>query len=363
MKLRSIFTALTAAALSLATFSCTKTATETPDPAPVVDTKFTPNIPAGTSIIIHFGTSTYRGCMYSFSNCIWIGWGAELANYLNRPALQFDQGDEAGQYFGQYFPLTADFVVDAATAKELGIQEGVIPAGFYVLRDAASGQATGKRIAVFRPEDAHPVAPLVNPNNPQDNIGQLHNFAVQVVLHQNREAIATLRDDKKAIRQLVTEKTAQFLKEAELPVSDAELQYANKLDLGKDFGDYATRLNETRLSANDKKALLEIFDEAAAMPVGSPEELSHFVSVMTDRENQLARAKLDNPKMVLSMVSVLKYSRYFWYWKSISSPTPGTGNAEIATIPDWVWADIIGMGLGGPLVSAIASTVVYLDQR
>ena len=63
------------------------------------------------------------------------------------------------------------------------------------------------------------------------------------------------------------------------------------------------------------------------------------------------------------LVSVLKYSRYFWYWKSISSPEPGAGSAEPTRIPDWVWADIIGMELGGPLVSAIASTVVYLDQR
>ncbi len=362
MNLRSIFTALTALALCMVTFSCTKT--ESPEPAPVVDTKFTPNIPDGNRIIIHFGTSTYRGCMYSFSNCIWIGWGTELANFQDRLALQFGQGDEAGQYFGQYFPLTADYVVDAATAKELGVQEGVIPAGFYVLRDAASGQATGKRTVVFRPEEARPVAALVNPNNPQDNIGQLHNLAVQVVLHQNRDAITALGDDKKAIRQLITEKTVQFLKEAELPVSTAELQHANQLDLSRDFSDYAARLNETRLSANDKKALLAIFDEAAAMPVGSPEQLSQFVSVMTERENQLSReAKLDNPKMVLSMVSVLKYSRYFWYWKSISSPTPGTGSSELTTIPDWVWADIIGMGLGGPLVSAIASTVVYLDQR
>ena len=362
MNLRSIFTALTALAICLAAFSCTKT--EDLQTEPIVDTKFTPNIPDGNRIIIHFGTSTYLGCMYSFSNCIWIGWGATATDFQGRLALQFDQGDEAGQYFGQYFPLTADYVVDAATAKELGIQEGVIPAGFYVLRDAASGQATGKRTAVFRPEEALPVASLINPNNPQDNIGQLHNLAVQVVLHQNRDAIAALRGDKKAIRQLVTEKTAQFLNEAELPVSAAELQHANQVDLSRDFSNYAARLNETRLSANDKKALLSVFDEAAAMPVGSPEELSHFVSLMTERENQLARGtKLDNPKVVLSMVSVLKYSRYFWYWKSISSPTPGTGSADSSRIPDWVWADIIGMELGGPLVSAIASTAVYLDQR
>lgn len=362
MNLRSIFTALTALTLCLAIFSCTKT--EEPQPAPVVDTKFTPNIPDGNRIIIHFGTSTLRGCMYSFSNCIWIGWGAELLNYQDRPALQFGQGDEAGQYFGQYFPLTADYLVDAAAAKELGIPEGVIPAGFYPLRDAASGQATGKRTAVFRPEEALPVASLVNPNNPQDNIGQLHNLAVQVVLHQNRDAIKTLRDDKTALRQLLTEKTAQFLAEAELPVTTAELQHANRIDLSKDFGDYAARLNETRLSANDKKVLLAIFDEAAGIPVGSPEELSHFVSVITERENQLAREiKLDNAKVVLSIVSVLKYSRYFWFWKSISKPQAGEGSADATRIPDWVWADAIALELGGPIASAIASTAVYLDQR
>jgi len=361
MNIRTISTALTALALCTVIFSCTKTEETIVEPNPVV---VTPSIPDGNRILIHFGTSTQKGCIYSFTNCIWIGWGTEATNFQDRLALQIEQGYDAGRYFGQYFPLTSDYVVDAATAKELGIQEGIIPAGFYPLRDISTGQATGKRTVVFNQEGAHPVAGLVNPNNPQDNIGQLHNLAVQVVLHDNRDAIKALNGDKKAIRKLITEKTAQFLAEAELPVSAAEQQQANTLELYRDYSNYAARLNETRLSANDKKALLAIFDEAASIPVGSPEQLSHFVNLVTERENQLARnTKLDNPKVVLSMVSVLKYSRYFWYWKSISSPEPDAGSVEPTKVPDWVWADIIGLELGGPLVSAIASSVVYLDQR
>lgn len=353
--------ALTALALCIATFSCTQKEDIQTDP--IVDTS-SPDIPDGNRIYINFGTSTYRGCMYSFSNCIWIGWDATATNFEDHLALQFGNGSEAGQYFGQYFPLTSDYVVDAATAKELGIQEGIIPAGFYVMRDAANGLPTGKRIVSFRPEDARPVAGLVNPNNPQDNIGQLHNLAVQVVLNDNRDAINALEGNNKAIQKLLTEKTAQFLAEAELPVNDADRKRADALNLDRDFSNYAARLDETRLSANDKKILLSVFDEAASIPVGSPEELSHFVNIVTERENQLARvAKLDNPKVVLSMVSVLKYSRYFWYWKSISSQEPGTGGAQPSKIPDWVWADAIALELGGPIASAIASTAVYLDQR
>ena len=100
------------------------------------------------------------------------------------------------------------------------------------------------------------------------------------------------------------------------------------------------------------------------MPVRSPQELGNFVNLMIEQENRLAKdTKLDNPTVVLSMVSVLKYSRYFWYWKSISSPDAVGGSVEAGRIPDWVWADIIGMELGGPIVSAVASTIVYLDQR
>ena len=362
MKLRTFSTAVAALALCTTIFSCTKTedvAIEQPIE------KAVPGIPAGSRIRIHFGTSTYLGCMYSFSNCIWIGWETSLLNYANRPALQFGQGGEASQYFGQYFPLTADYKLDAASAKSLGLEEQVIPAGFYLLRDAASGQATGRRLVQFDPSTGRPVKSLVNPNNPQDNIGQLHNLAVQVVLHDNRDAIKSLGSDRKAVQKLLTEKILQFMVEAELPLTATEQQYVQTLNLDRDFGNYAARLDETRLSANDKKVLLSVFDQAASIPVSSPEDLSKFVSVMTERENQLAReAKLDDPRTVLSMVSVLKYSRYFWYWKSISSPTANpAGNTEAATIPDWVWADIIGLELGGPVCSALASAAVYLDTH
>jgi len=302
--------------------------------------------------------------MYSFSNCIWIGWGTAATNADARLALQFEQEADAGEYFGRYFPLTSDYVVDANAAKALGIEEQIIPAGFYPWRDVSSGQATGKRSITFNPAAGRPIKGLVNPNNPQDNIGQLHNLAVQVVLHNNRDAIQSLQGDRSAIQQLLIEKTIQFLAEAELPLTSTEQQWARSLDLHRDYANYAARLDETRLSANDKKVLLTVFNEAASIPVRSPEDLSQFVSLVTERENQLVRdAKLDNPKVVLSMVSVLKYSRYFWYWKSISSPTPGGGSAEPSQIPDWVWADIIGLELGGPLVSAVASAVVYLDTH
>jgi hypothetical protein len=362
MTLRTFSTALAALALCTAIFSCAKTDDVAIEP--VVAEKAAPGIPSGDRIRIHFGTSTYMGCMYSFSNCILIDIWATAAAFENRPSIQFENGDAASRYFGQYFPLTADFKLDAATAKSLGLEEQVIPAGFYALRDAASGQATGKRSVMFHPAKGRPVRSPVNPNNPQDNIGQLHNLAVQQVLYANRDAIKALGTDRKAVQKLLTEKVLQILAEAELPLTAAEQQYVQALDLDRDFSNYAARLDETRLSANDKKALLAIFDEAASISVRSPEELSKFVALMTERENQLAReAKLDNPRTVLSMVSVLKYSRYFWFWKQFSSPNPSGGSTEAAGIPEWVWADIIGLELGGPVASAVASAIVYWDTH
>ncbi|MBX2893106.1 MAG: hypothetical protein KF734_19505 [Saprospiraceae bacterium] len=341
--------------------SCTKNdLSDTPD----ITVKDEPNIPEGNRVTIHFGTSTLRGCMYSFSNCIWISWDKDVLKSNQSLAFQFGNGEAASQYFGQYFPVTSDYVVTKEEAEALGIESQVIPAGFYPIRNALSGLPTGKRTVVFSPDSCQPVAGLVNPNNPQDNIGQLHNLAVQVVLNDNRDAIEALNGDRKAIQNLLLDKTAQFLADAELPVSAAEQQRARSLNLNRDYSDYAARLNETRLTANDKKLLLEIFDEAAATPVGSPQELSEFVKRITDRETYLARqAKLDNPKVVLSMVSVLKYSRYYWYWKAVSSPENGGGTSTASIIPDWVWADIIGMELGGPLVSAAASAYVYHDKK
>jgi hypothetical protein len=360
MNTRTFYSTLTLIAILCSLVSCSKK--EATDLSPVDETGVT--IPSGDRIRIHFGTSTQTGCVYSFTNCIWIGWGTEAINADARLALEFEKGDEAGLYFGQYFPLTADYVVEDAEAQALNIEPQVIPAGFYPLRENASGQATGKRTVSFNPAECQSTGSLMNSNNPQDNIGQLHNLAVQVVLHDNREAISLLKGNNQAIQKLVTEKTIEFLAAADLPLTATEQQRIFALNLNRDFGDYAARLDETRLSANDKKVLLGIFDEAAAMPVGSPTELGVFVHLMTEQENRLAKdATLDNPKMVLSMISVLKYSRYFWYWKAISSPASGAGSTPAAEIPDWVWADIIGLELGGPGAAVLASAIVYLDQH
>jgi len=360
MNIRTFSTALIALALCASLVSCNKEELSIQPPVGEV----TPDIPSGNRIIIHFGTSTQKGCIYSFTNCIWIGWGTEATNRNGQFALQFEQGDEASQYFGQYFPLTSDFTVDSAAAQSLGIEPQVIPAGLYPLQDVASGQETGRRFVSFDPAAGLAVKGLVNPNNPQDNIGQLHNLAVQVVLNDNRDAINALNGDRTAIQQLLLEKTSRFLAEADLPVSSTEQQRSAALNLHRDYANYADRLAETRLSAYDKQTLLTLFNNAASFPVRSPEELSNFVAFMAAQENELVQdTKLNNPRMVLSMVSTLKYSRYFWFWKSISSPTPGNGSVQSASIPDWVWADIIGLELGGPLVSAVASAVVYLDTH
>lgn len=355
MKTRNFFFALTLIALSLNLFSCAKEAIS--EPIPVADPL--PSIPSGDRIIIHFGTSTYRGCMYSFSNCIWIGWGTEALNASERFAMRFDKGAEASEYFGNYFPLTADFTLDAANAASMGLPEQVIPAGFYPLSDTPIG-----KMVVFSPESAQHVAPLVNAGNPQDNLGQLHNLALQVILGaENKDAIRQIKGDRAAIQRFAIEKTAQFLEESGLPVSADELQRAQSLDLFRNYSDYEARIEATRLSAGDKKVLRNVFTQAAAIPVASPEQLSHFVSVMTELENELAQSKdLTDARRVLSIVSVLKYSRYYWYWKSYSSGG-GSGVPEPASIPNWVWADAIGMELGGPLVSAAVSIAVYLDER
>ncbi|MEQ1746650.1 MAG: hypothetical protein ABMA02_14560 [Saprospiraceae bacterium] len=353
--------ALATAFSALFIFACSKGDTIS-EPAPI--DKDAPRIPDGDRIIIHFGTSTYKGCLYSFSNCIWIGWGSKERNYMDNFGLQFGNGAAAEQYFGQYFPLTADYVVTKSEAAELGLKEQVIRAGFYPIRKHATGMETNMRMVDFSPESVQPVASVVNPNNPQDNIGQLHNLAVQVVLNENMSALRTLGQDKSAVQALLTEKTAQFLAEAQLPASATEQQRAQTTNVHRDYSDYIARLEETRLSDNDKNVLRAVFNEAASMPVRTPQELSNFVSRMTAFENELSgTTNLNNRKMVLSMISVLKYSRYYWFWKSISSREFGTGTDQPASIPDWVWADVIGLELGGPLVSAIASAAVYLDQR
>ena len=80
------------------------------------------------------------------------------------------------------------------------------------------------------------------------------------------------------------------------------------------------------MSANDKKVLREIMDQVSGMEINSTEDLSQFVDIMTNFENHFATVDvLDDPKMVLSTLSVMKYSRSYWYWYAISKGGGSTG--------------------------------------
>lgn len=333
--------------------ACTPEAIE----EPIVKSTF-PTVPDASRLIIHFGTATQTGCMYSFSNCIWIGWGANLTNFAERPALHFDNGDAAGEYFGSYFPLTADYTIDATSAEQLGIAPQIIPAGFYPLLDSPVG-----KVIQFTPDNPDPVAPLVNPNNPQDDLGQLHNLAMQVIgSPENKAKIAGMGDDKAAVRAFILEKTFQFLEEAGIPVPASEQEQVKQLHFDQNFSDYTARQEETHLSANDKKAVLDVMNQVSGIEIRSTKELSQFVTTMTNIENRLAKDNtLDDPKMVLSTLAVMKYSRYYWYWNAFSKGNSGT--TQSSKMPEWVWADIIGFELGGPAGSIAASVLVYLDTH
>jgi hypothetical protein len=353
MKTLKCFAALMSLVSLLSIVSCTKKTD--PINKPVVNTF--PTMPEGSRFAINFGTSTYNGCMSTFRNCIWIGWDATATNLSDRYAVTFDKPDEVAQYFGSYFPLTADFTVDESNAKTLGLKPQVIAAGFYPIQSTPVGNAV-----IFAPEIQHHVYPLVNPNNPQDNIGQIHNLAMQVILSpENRAAISKMNGDKTAIRQFILDKTTQFLTEAGFTLSASELQKVQQVGFDRKFSDYGARLDETRLSQHDNKVLRGILDEVSALPVKTTDDLSRFVEVMTNYENSIGRSQqVDDPTMVLSALSVLKYSRYYWFWHSISK---GDGTATPSSIPEWVYADAIGLELGGPVLAIAASVVVYLDTH
>ncbi|MBC7775614.1 MAG: hypothetical protein H7246_09260 [Phycisphaerae bacterium] len=338
MTTRAFFSTLTLIAIFASIISCTKTSIE---PATEV---VSPTLPSGERIRIHFGTSTLNGCMYSFSNCIWIGWGNATDLQQQSPAFQFDNGDEVSADYGNLFPLTADFRVESQN----GLPPQVLKSGFYRFQTSS----VGKKMISFTDANLQPVAPLVNPNNPQDNLGQLHNLAMQgIFTAKTKDEIKAVGDDMNAIRKILSAKSAQFLEtEAEIVIQDIEQQQIERVGFVSNYDDHQAWLQTSRLSANDRKVLGDILDKVSAMPVNSPDQLSAFVSVMTEFENGLAQnTTLDNPKLLLSAISVAKYSRYYWYWKCLA-------NDEPAARPTWWKADVKGLiegGIGQALVDSL----------
>jgi len=340
MTTRTFFSILSLLTISSFIVSCEKTILE---PAIVKEPS---TLPEGNRIIIHFGTSTFRGCMYSFSNCIWIGWGnAELQDQHNL-AFKFDNGDEVSAEYGNFFPLTANFTLESQT----GLPPQILESGLYRFQTSSDG----RKMIEFSTENLLPVAPLVNPNNPQDNLGQLHNLAMQALYTaQTKDELKAV--DIKAARKMLTAKSVQFLaSEAEIVISPAEQAQIENATFDEQYDNHHAWLQSSSLSTGDQKVLGDILDMASAMPVNSTEQLSAFVSLMTELENDLVQnTAIDNPKLLLSAISVAKYSRYFWYWKCLTHDQP-------ASVPNWWKADVKGLiegGIGQALVDSLLAAV------
>lgn len=342
MTTRNFFSILCLVTISTFIVSCEKTAIE----PGIVKTPST--LPEGNRIRIHFGTSTYMGCMYSFSNCIWIGWGNATDLQQQSPAFLFDNGEEVSAEYGNYFPLTADFTVES----QAGVPPQVLHSGFYRFQTSPDG----RKMISFSDANLQPVAPLVNPNNPQDNLGQLHNLAMQAIFTaQTKAEIKAVNYDLKAARKILATQSVQFLEtEAEILINEVEQKQIENAAFDGNYDDHQAWLQSSSLSANDRKVLGDILDQASSLPVNSPEQLSAFVSIMTELENGLVQnTTLDNPKLLLSAVSVAKYSRYYWYWKCLT-------NDEPAARPNWWKADVKGLiegGLGQALVDSLVAAL------
>ncbi|MDO8367762.1 MAG: hypothetical protein Q7T20_13255 [Saprospiraceae bacterium] len=344
MTTRNFFSILSLVTISTFIVSCEKTAIE---PAIV---KAPSTLPEGNRIRIHFGTSTYMGCMYSFSNCIWIGWGNATDLHQQAPGFLFDNGDEVSADYGNYFPLTADFTAESQT----GVPPQVLHSGFYRFQTSPDGRKT----ISFSDANLQPIAPLVNPNNPQDNLGQLHNLAMQSIYTTKTKAeLEAVNYDIKAARKILAAKSVQFLEtEADVVINEVEQNQIVSAALEGNYDNHQAWLQTSSLSANDRKVLGDILDIASTLPVNSPEQLSAFVSIMTELENGLVQnTTLDNPKLVFSAVSVAKYSRYYWYWKCLA-------NDESASRPDWWKADVKGLIEGGILQALVDSLVAALTK-
>jgi len=342
MTTRNFLSILSLVIFSSFIVSCEKTALDT------AVVKVQPTLPEGSRIRIHFGTSTLKGCMYSFSNCIWIGWGNAELQDQQKLAFKFDNGDEVGAEYGNYFPLTTNFTVES----QAGTPPQVIESGLYRFQTSPDG----RKMIEFSSENCLPIAPLANPNNPQDNLGQLHNLAMQSIFTPKTKAeVKAVGYDIKAARKILATQSVQFLEtEAEIVINDIEQKQIENAAFDGNYDDHQAWLQNSSLSANDRQVLGDILDKASSLPVNSTEQLSEFVHIMTELENSLVQnTTLDNPKLLFSAVSVAKYSRYYWYWKSLS-------NDEPAARPNWWKADVKGLiegGLGQALVDSLLAAI------
>jgi hypothetical protein len=343
MNTRTLFFALIVLASFASFTSCTKA-----DVAPTAEV-VAPTMPEGNRIRIHFGTSTMNGCIYSFSNCIWIGWGNATDLNQQSPAFLFDNSEEVSADYGNFFPLTADFTTESSS----GLPPQTLQSGFYRFQTSPDG----RKMISFSKDNLIPVAPLVNPNNPQDNIGQLHNLAMQVIYTDATKAEAKSVDyNIKSIRKMLTAQSVEFLStEAEVAIGTTEQRQIEGAAFDGSYANYPLWIENSTLSANDRRILSDILDKATSIPVNAPEQLSAYVSIMTEIENGLVQnSTVDNPKMLLSAVSIAKYSRYYWYWKSLANDEPA-GRA------DWWIADVKGFiqgGIGQALVDSLCSALL-----
>jgi hypothetical protein len=349
-------TLLIAAVMSIFT-ACTKPTEEVIPTEPITQN---PTYPEASRLRIHFGTSTYMGCMYTFRNCILIDLFGPPTNFDGIVALPVKDG-EAQQTFGQYFPLTADFVLEASYAAELKVEPQTFRAGWYPLVDSPTGM-----LLLLDPSRRVEAGAPGQTQNTYNHVGELHNYLVQEMFRpESQEKLANLKNDLKARNRWILEQMTALTADAGFTVGAAEAAaiqaYCDK-GFTADYGDYRGQLAASTMDANDQAILVKAF--AAAEEVAQSQ--LPFGAVMS-RVSEISRQLSLNPDLkdaprAQSSFAILEHSLYYWKWREQSFGNTG-GTANAAKVPDWVWADAIAGAWFGPIAGAAASTAVYLDQR
>lgn len=350
-------------AVALFTFACTKTE-EPIIEKPAVTDDYKSTIPEGSRLKISFAQTAYRGCMYTFRNCIVIDLGFDRHPALTN-ALVFNTPtgvnpyDAVGKYYGRYFPLTDDF----SFANEKG-QTQTYKAGIYPITQTSAGPTV-----VFSPEKALLTAPLVNTRNPQDNIGQLHNLYMQEILtDETRAEIKRLGKDKAAIRALLVKKATA--PGDPIRIGDVKLGLSERSQLAQLPDNYTDEKAWPRVASMndyDIKAMVKMMailnNYENQTPVATPEAVQRSLNIlireMTALENEFSVQMSGNPHLMQSLFSVAKYSTYYWSWNAISkaaadSPVP-------IKLKPWWRADIRGLLQGGLGQSIVDSLMAALE--
>lgn len=203
-----------------------------------------------------------------------------------------------------------------------------------------------------------------NPNNPQDMLGVAHNFVLFYINKNYGKAIGEITDpyEKEAFIKAKTEESIKDLYGGQVNLAFMDQIYGYEgLWSRVDFNNYRPITEHTKISSDEKEAIISCFDEVTKLPFDTIADGNAGIATILRFESLFLKQEGNDRKGdALAAFAIARYSIYYLLSQAGMNPPAGFKFNWGNFLSD-VAGGLLGAGGGvlGVLGGASAGTAIY----